>query len=143
MLIYDSQENLPLSIRPVSISREQGILVVVSDLQSGSWKMMRETIEIIQRIMQHSNKDVAVIDVDAIQEVVTELGNMVRLVEQIKGSNAKIKSCAEEVEQNAITIKALVKSYQDRLQAATVGKSKNGEQTSLDSIHAKPSDTAG
>jgi hypothetical protein len=122
MLIYDSQENLPLSIRPVSISREQGILIVVSDLQSGSWKMMRETIEIIQRIMQHTkNKDVAAIDVDAIQEVVTELGNMVKLVEQIKGNNAKIRNCADEVEQSVITVKALVKSYQEQLQTAVTG----------------------
>ena len=129
MLIYDSQENLPLIVRPVSISREQGILVVVSDLQSGSWKMMRETIEIIQTIMQHSNnKDIAAIDVDAIQEVATELGNMVKLVEQIKGNNAKIKSCAYEVEQSIVTIKALVKSYQERLQLAVTGAN-NGAVT--------------
>ena len=132
LLIYDNQENLPLSIRPVSISREQGILVVVSDLQSGSWKMMRETIEIIQRVMNSSSKDVSAINMDAIQEVVTELGNMVKLIEQIKGNNAKIKSCADEVEQNVVTIKALVKSYQDKLQVAVIGAAKgNGKQANL------------
>ena len=127
MLIYDTQENLPQSIRPVSVSKEQGMLIVVADLQSGSWKMMRETIEIVQQIMQSSNKDVSSIDVEAIQEVVTELGNMVKLVEQIKGNNAKIKSCADEVEQNVITIRAFVKSYQDRLQLAVTGANNNGE----------------
>lgn len=125
MLVYDSQDNLPQVVRPVSITREQGILVIVSDIQSGSWKMMRETIEIIQRVMHVSSKDASAINVDAIQEVVTELGNMVKLVEQIKGSNAKIRSCSDEVEQNIVTIKALVKGYQDKLQAAIVGTDKD------------------
>ena len=134
MLIYDTQENLPQSIRPVSISKEQGILVVVAELQSGSWKMMRETIEIIQRTMQSSNTDIAAINVDAIQEVVTELGNMIKLIEQIKGSNAKIKCCADEVEQNVVTIKALVKSYQDKLQRASTGTGNGDGKQQIPSI---------
>lgn len=121
MLVYDTQDNLPMTVKPVSVSREQGVLLAISDLQSGSWKMMRETIEVIQQALHSSSQDVAAIDVDAIQEVVTELGNMVRLVEQIKGSNAKIKGCAHEVEQNLLTIKALVKSYQSKLETAILG----------------------
>ena len=129
MLIYDSQENLPQSVRPVSMSREQEMLVIVCDLQSGSWKMVRETIEIIQRMMHASSKGIGEINIEAIQEVVTELGNMVRLVEQIKGSNAKIKSCADEVEQSVVTIKALVKGYRYKLQAAVTGaRNDNGSQ---------------
>jgi hypothetical protein len=121
MLVYDTQDNLPQSIRPVSISREQGILVATCDLQSGSWKMMRETIEIIQRIMMDSGKTAAEINVDAVQEVVTELANVMKLADQIKGGNAKIRSCSEEIEQSVGTIKALVKGYQGKLQTAILG----------------------
>ncbi len=121
MLVYDTQDNLPASVRPVSISREQGILVIISDFQSGTWKIMRETIEIIQRLMRSSSKGIAEINIDSIQDVVTELGSMVKLVEQIKGNNAKIKSCTDDVEQNIVTIKSLVKSYQEKLQAAIIG----------------------
>jgi len=138
MLVYDTQENLPQSIKPVSISREQGLLIVVADLQSGSWKLMRETIEIIQRVIQSSNKDISTINVERIQEVVTELGNMVKLIEQIKGNNTKIKACSEEIEQNAVTIKALVKNYQDKLNAAIVDP-RAAVQPTLLNAQSKPS----
>lgn len=144
MLVYDTSENLPQTMRPVSISREQGVLVVTADMQSGSWKLMRETIEIIQQVMHSSNnKDIAAIDVDAIQEVVTELGNMVKLVEQIKGSNAKIKSCTVEVEESVLAIKGLVKSYQERLQLAVTGACRGEEKRSGGSMELKSSMTVG
>jgi hypothetical protein len=121
MLIYDNQENLPQVIRPVSISRQQGILLIVADLQSGTWKMMRETIDVIQRIIGQSKKGIEEINIDSIQEVITELGTMVKLAEQIKGTNSKIRTCADDVEQSVVTIKALVKSYQVKLQTAIIG----------------------
>ncbi|MGI0012405.1 MAG: hypothetical protein ACREBU_03025 [Nitrososphaera sp.] len=121
MLIFDSQDNLPASVKPVSISREQGLLVVVADMQSGSWKMMRETIEVLQIVMDSSNHRIEQINIESIQEVVTELGSLVKLIEQVKGNSAKIRVCADELEQNAVNIKALVKSYQDRLHQAITG----------------------
>jgi len=133
MLIYDTQENLPQSIRPVSISREQGLLVIVADLQSGSWKIMRETVEIVQRVLHASSKDISAINVDIIQEVVTELANLVKIVDQIKGNNARIKGCADEVEQHLVTTKMMVRSYQDRLKLAIDGfngRAKSGSETS-------------
>jgi hypothetical protein len=138
MIIYDNQDNLPVSVRPVSVSREQGILVVVSDLQSGSWKMMRETIEVLQMTLNSSGHGIDQINIESIQEVVSELGNIIKLVEQVKGNSVKIRSCADEVEQNVVSIKSLVKTYQDRLQAAIVD-GKIPIQTVPLNAHNKPS----
>lgn len=122
MIIYDSQDNLPLTLRPISLDRQDGIVTVVADMQSGGWKIARETIGVIQQAMYASSRDVSEINIAAVEEVVTELGAVVKAVDQIKGSNARIKSCADDVEQGVATIKALVKSYQDKLYAAVAGK---------------------
>jgi hypothetical protein len=139
MLIYDNQDNLPASVKPVSISREQGILIIVSDLQSGSWKMMRETVEVLQLTMDSSKHAIEQISIESIQEVVTELANVIKLVDQVKGNSAKIRSCADDVEQNAVNIRALVKSYQDRLQAAIVYK--GASQSASLSVRGKSSNS--
>jgi hypothetical protein len=123
LLVYDTPENLPNAVKPMSVSRDQGILVIVAELQSGTWILAREMVDIIEHAMLSSNKGVQEIDMGILQEVVTELGSLVKLLEQVKGNGVKIKVYAEEIERNAITMQTLVKSFQGRMQAAVEGTS--------------------
>jgi hypothetical protein len=121
MLVYDNQDNLPQAVKPVSISRERGILIVVCELQSGTWRLAREMLEVIDVAMTAANKNINEINIEQVQQVAAELGSIVKVLEQIRGNGAKIKSCADEVEQSALTIKAVVKDYQEKIHSAISG----------------------
>ena len=118
MIIYDTQDSLPSSLRPVSLDRQDGVVTIVADMQSSTWKIARETIGVIQQAMYASTRAIEEINIPAIEEVITELTNVVKIVDQIKGSNAKIRNYTDEVEQSTLIIRTLIKNYQNKLQLA-------------------------
>jgi hypothetical protein len=74
IIVYDTQDNLP---QKTMFAREKGILVAVVDIQSGTWKMVREIFEVLQREITSKKKNINEINIKVIQEVATDIGALV------------------------------------------------------------------
>ena len=71
IIAYDTQDNLPQKTMMV---REKHVLVAVVDIESGAWKIARMMFELLQKEMASKKKTVSEINIQAIQEVATDIG---------------------------------------------------------------------
>jgi predicted nucleic acid-binding Zn-ribbon protein len=117
IIVYDTQENLP---QKTMFARERGVLVAVVDIQSGTWKMTREIFEVLQKEITSRRKTVNEINIKAIQEVVTDIGAIVKYTSDIKGKTAKIHTLTDKIDEDVDEIKTAVTNYQNKLRAAIV-----------------------
>jgi hypothetical protein len=117
ILVYDTQENLP---QKTMFARERGVLVAVVDIQSGTWKMAREILEVLQKEISSKKTTVNEVNTRIIQEVATDIGLIVKHASDIRGRTAKIQNLAEKIEEDLDEIKAAVVNYQYKLKAAVV-----------------------
>jgi endonuclease III-like uncharacterized protein len=108
-------------------AREKGVVVLVVDIQSGTWKMAREIFEVLQKELNSKRKTVNEINIKAIQEVATEIGALVKYTSDIRGKTAKIQTLTKEIVEDVDEIKDLVGNYQHKLKAA-VAEIANGEE---------------
>jgi hypothetical protein len=123
IIVYDTQDNLP---QKTMFAREKGVVVLVVDIQSGTWKMAREIFEVLQKELNLKRKTVNEINIKAIQEVATEIGALVKYTSDIRGKTAKIQTLTKEIVEDVDEIKDLVGNFQHKLKAA-VSEIANGE----------------
>jgi hypothetical protein len=133
MLAYDTQDNLP---QKTMIAREKDVLVAVVDVESGTWKMAREIFEVLQREMASTKKTINEINIQAIQEVATDIGTIVKSTLVIRGKTAKLQNqtekCKDEIDEELDEIKTAVGNYQKKLMAAVSGiETERGEKVSI------------
>lgn len=114
---YDSQENLP---QKTMFAKEKGVLVAVVDIQSGTWKMAREILEVLQKELTSKRKTINEVNIRVIQEVATDIGLLVRHAADIRGKTAKIQNLAEKIDEDLDQIKAAIGNYQNKLKAAVI-----------------------
>lgn len=90
-MVYDTQENLP---QKTMFARERGVLVALIDIQSGTWKMAREILEVLQKEISSKKTTVNEVNTRIIQEVATDIGLIVKHASDIRGRTAKIQNLA-------------------------------------------------
>jgi predicted nucleic acid-binding Zn-ribbon protein len=116
------------------IAREKDVLVAVVDIESGAWKMAREIFEVLQKEMAYKKKTISEINIQAIQEVATEIGGIVKNTSNIRGKTAKMQNLIEkyklEIKEDLDEIKAAVEKHQKKLMAA-VGEMGNERKETL------------
>ena len=130
ILVYDTQDNLP---QKTMIAREKDVLVAVVDIESGTWKIAREIFEFLQQEMASSKKTINEINIQAIQEVATDIGALIKYASNIRGKTAKLQNLTEkyklEIDWDLDEIKTAVGNYQTKLMAAVSGMKNESEQT--------------
>jgi hypothetical protein len=93
------------------IAREKDVLVAVVDIESGTWRMARVIFEILQKEMASKKKSVNEINIQAVQEVATDIGVIVKNTSNIRGMTAKMQNLIEkykvEIEENLDEIRLL------------------------------------
>ena len=92
--------------------------VAVVDIQSGTWKMAREIFEVLQKEISSRRKTVNKINIQAIQEVVTDIGAIVKYTSDIRGKTAKIHTLTDKIDEDTDEIKNAVGNYQNKLKTA-------------------------
>jgi hypothetical protein len=116
------------------IAREKDVLVAVVDIESGAWKMAREIFEVLQKEMAYKKKTISEINIQAIQEVATEIRGIVKNTSNIRGKTAKMQNLIEkyklEIKEDLDEIKAAVEKHQKKLMAA-VGEMGNERKETL------------
>jgi hypothetical protein len=122
IIAYDTQDNIP---QQTMISREKEVLVAVVDIESGTWKIAREMFEFLQEEMDSKKKTVNEINIQAIQEVATDIGALVKYTSNIKGKTAKLLKQTEkyklETDEDLNEIRTALTNYQNKLMAAVSG----------------------
>jgi hypothetical protein len=112
------------------ITREKDVLVAVVEIESGTWKMARVLFEELQKEMASKKKTVNEINIQAIQEVATDIGGLLVYTSNIRGRTSKIQNLIEkhknEIDEDLDEIKAAVGRHQRKLMAAVSGL-ENGE----------------
>jgi hypothetical protein len=91
---YDTQENLP---QKIILARERGVLVAVVDIESGTWKIARELFEILQKETASKKSTVNEISFKVIQEVITDIGVILKHTSGIRRKSAKIHKYAGQI----------------------------------------------
>jgi hypothetical protein len=130
IIAYDTQDNIP---QQTMISREKDVLVAVVDIESGTWKIAREMFEFLQEEMDSKNKTVNEINIQAIQEVATDIRALVKYTSNIKGKTAKLLKQTEkyklETDEDLNEIRTALTNYQNKLMAAVSGIENEREET--------------
>jgi hypothetical protein len=115
------------------MAREKDVLVAVVDIESGTWKIAREMFEFLQEEMASTKKTVNEINIQAIQEVATDIGALVKYTSNIRGKTAKLLNQTEkyklETDEDLDGIKAALANYQNKLMAAVSGIENEREET--------------
>jgi predicted nucleic acid-binding Zn-ribbon protein len=100
-------------------------LVAVVDIESGTWKIAREMFEFLQIEMASKKKTNNEINIQAIQEVATDIGALVKYTSNIKGKTAKLLKQTEkyklETDGDLKEIRTALTNYQKKLMAAVSG----------------------
>jgi hypothetical protein len=115
------------------ITREKDVLVAVVDIESGTWKMAREIFEVLQKEMACKKKTVSEINVQAIQEVATDIVTIVKNTSNIRGKTARVQNLIEkykeEIYEELDDIKDAVDKNQKKLMDAVAGIENEREET--------------
>jgi hypothetical protein len=117
IIVYDTEENLP---EKTIIVRENGILVAVADIQSGTWQMARDMFEVLQKELdlKKKNGDEVKINMKIIQEVSNDITALIKFTTNIKMNNTKIQSLTKKIDEDTKEITEAVNLYKNKLRSA-------------------------
>jgi hypothetical protein len=117
IIIYDTEENVP---EKTVILRENGVLVAVTDLQSGTWQMARDMFEVLQKELGMRKKDVneAKINMKVIQEVSNDITALIKFTSNVKMNNTKILNLTKKIDQDTNEITEALNLYKNKLRSA-------------------------
>lgn len=117
IIVYDTEENVP---QKTVIVRENGVLVAVADIQSGTWQMARDMFEVLQKELDLRKKNVEEVKINmkVIQEVSNDIAALIKFTTNIKMNNTKIQSLTKKIDEDTKGISEAVKLYKNKLRSA-------------------------
>lgn len=117
IIIYDTEENLP---EKTIIIRENGVLVAVADIRSGTWQMARDMFEVLQKELdlKKKNGDEVKINMKIIQEVSNDITTLIKFTTNIKMNNTKIQSLTKKIDEDTKGISEAVNIFKNKLRSA-------------------------
>jgi hypothetical protein len=117
IIVYDTEENVP---EKTVIVRENGVLVAVTDLQSGTWQMARDIFEVLQKELSLMKKDVNEVKINTklIQEVSNDITGLIRFTSNLKMNNTKILNLTKKIDQDTTEITEALNLYRNKLRSA-------------------------
>ncbi len=116
IMVYDTEENVP---EKTVIVRENGVLVAVTDLQSGTWQMARDMFEVLQKELGDKKKDLneVKINMKVIQEVSSEITTLIKFASNVKMNNTKILNLTKKIDQDTNEITEALNLYRNKLRS--------------------------
>jgi hypothetical protein len=119
IIVYDTEENLP---EKTIIVRENGVLVAVADIRSGTWQMARDMFEVLQKELdlRKNNGNEVKINMKVIQEVSNDISALIKFTTNIKMNNTKIQSLTKKIDEDTKEIAEAVNLYKNKLRSAIV-----------------------
>jgi hypothetical protein len=117
IIVYDTEENVP---EKTVIAKENGVLVAVTDLQSGTWQMARDMFEVLQKELGLKKKDVneVKINMKLIQEVSDDITALIKFTSNVKLNNTKILNLTKKIDQDTNEVTEALNLYKNKLRSA-------------------------
>jgi prophage DNA circulation protein len=100
--------------------RENGVLVAVTDLQSGTWQMARDMFEVLQKELGLKKKDLNEVKINTkvIQEVSNDITALIRFTSNVKMNNTKILNLTKKIDRDTNEITEALNLYKNKLRSA-------------------------
>lgn len=116
-MVYDTGENVPEKSVMV---RENGVLVAVTDLQSGTWQIARDMFEVLQKELGDKKRDPNEVKINTkvIQEVSNDITALIKFTSNVKMNNTKILNLTKKIDQDTIEITEALNLYKNKLRSA-------------------------
>ena len=117
IIVYDTEENVP---DKSVIMRENGVLVAVTNIQSGTWQMARDMFEMLQKEIGVRMQDVNEVKINTkvIQEVCNDITALVKFTSNVKMTNSKIVNLAKKIDQDTKETTEALNFYKNKLISA-------------------------
>jgi hypothetical protein len=117
IVVYDMEDNIP---EKTVIARESGVLIAVTDLQSGTWQVARDMFEVLQKELAVMKKDIneVKINVKLIQEVSNDITTLLKSISNVKVNNTKILNLTKKIDQDTNEISEALNLYKNKLRSA-------------------------
>jgi hypothetical protein len=117
IIVYDTGENVP---NKTVFSRENGVLVAVVDIQSGTWQMARDMFEVLQKELDVKKKNVEEVKINmkVVQDVCMDITTLLKFTSNIRLNTSKIQNLTKKIDQETDEIKEAVNIYKDKLRSA-------------------------
>jgi hypothetical protein len=117
IIVYDTEENVP---EKTVIARENGVLVAVTDLQSGTWQMARDMFEVLQNELVLLKKGVneVKINMKLIQEVSNDITTLIKFTSNLKMNNTKIMNLTKKIDLDTNEITEALNIHRNKLRSA-------------------------
>jgi len=117
IIVYDTEENVP---EKTVIERENGVLIAVTDLHSGTWQMARDMFEVLQKELALMKKDVNEVKINTklIEEVSNDITGLIRFASNVKMNNSKILNLTKKIDQDTNEITEALNLYKNKLRSA-------------------------
>jgi|GEM_PF-2166994 len=117
IIVYDTEENVP---ERTVIARENGVLVAVTDLHSGTWQMARDMFEVLQKELHLVKKDVNEVKINTkvIQEVSNDITALIKFTSNVKLNNTKILNLTKKIDLDTNEITEALNLYKNKLRSA-------------------------
>jgi len=115
MLVYDKQENLLETQRPIQVLIHDDIIVAVSDMETGSWRTAREAFEVFQSIIGDPTKMEGEVDFAEVQRTLEDMQVINEQIEKLRNYNNRAINNCEKVRENIAKLEKTILKYQLRL----------------------------
>ena len=99
--------------------RENGVLVAVTDLQSGTWQIARDMFEVLQKELGDKKRDLNEVKINTkvIQEVSNDITTLIKFTSNVKMNNTKILNLTK-IDQDTNEITEALNLYKNKLRSA-------------------------
>jgi len=117
MLVYDKQENLLETQRPIQVLTHNDIIVTVSDIDTGSWRTAREAFEVFQSINGDLTEMEDEVDFTEVQRTLEDMQVINEQVEKLRNYNSHAIHNCEKVRESIMKLETTITEYQQRLKS--------------------------
>ena len=116
ILVYDAPSNLLEVQRPFYVSMLQGVIIAITDVESGGWKTAREIFEVFQSVLPSDTADNASkIDIGKLQRTIDDIATINREIETLRKCNNSALSNCEKARTLINKLEELITAYQEKL----------------------------
>jgi hypothetical protein len=116
ILVYDAPSNLLEVQRPFYVSVSQGVIIAVTDVESGGWKTGREIFEVFQSVLpSDAGEDASKLDFGKLQRTIDEIATVNQQIETLRKCNNSALSNCEKARTMINKLEELIAAYQEKL----------------------------
>jgi len=115
LLIYDSPQNLLESQKPLNLTMLDGVMVGVGDVQSASWRALRQLFGIMQTMLPNVDTSQSTFDVSKLKNTVEQMHSINLQIDVLRKSNISALCSCQKVQDSINQLEKIIVYYEELL----------------------------